>query len=827
MFKLDMRTALFSYLLISLISSLLAGIILKQFSNRYKGAYHLFFCFLLQAITLLLILLRGLIPDWISFDLSNSLSIGGIILFLTGIEIYTGQRSSLKPNLILLTIFIAVHIWFTFIQPDLSVRHLNVSVAWLVLFLQASILLLFRIPRSGVKRIFPLTLICIAFCLVSAVRIVKFFVIGHPEDYFQSDLFDTVIIILCQILLILLMFSLAYLFGARLVDDVRAEEEKFYRIFHTSPYAILLTRLKDGTILEANKVFLEKTHYSYDEIIGKTSRDLKLWADYMNRATVVSALENNETVSGKEILVRTKTGELITVLLSSELISVNDEVCIFSSFEDITGRKQIENEKEELFRSLVESEEKCRSFFINSLDANFLTAPDGTVFSANPAACLMLGYTEEEICRLGRNHLADTSDPRLASALAERDSTGKFSGELTMIRKNGEKFPVELSSVVFSNRNGKKMTSMIVRDITERKLAEKKLHEASFYTRNLIEASLDPFLTINIDGIISDVNRSAEHITGKSRDHLIGSRFMDHFTRPDLAKEGYLTVFKNGLVRDYPLSILHKSGLPTHVLFNATLFRDEAGEIKGVFAVARDISERLRIEDDLKKSKELLEILNQHLIDVRENERKNIAMALHDDLGQRLTGMYLDVAWLKSKLNGQPDAVMKKIDQLISMVLDTIENVKETSSMLRPSILTELGLIPAIKSHLRKSEEQSGINYKFSCDPGHLDLDERTSLVIYRVFQESVTNITRHSLASNAEVNLRLTKAGLEMNIHDNGRGIPPDMINSFGSLGLAGMRERIRAVRGKLDIRGEAGKGSVISVFIPLNSESFDNIVI
>ncbi len=573
MFKLDMRTALFSYMLISLISTFLVALIIKQFSNRYKGVYNLFFCFLLQAISLLLILLRGLIPDWISFDLSNSISIGGIILFLVGIEKYTGQNSSVKPNLILLAVFIIVHTWFTFVKPDLSMRHLNVSVAWLILFLQSSVLLLFRIRGSGLKRILPLRLISIAFCTVCCVRIVKFFARGHSEDYFQSDLFDIIIIIICQVLLILLIFSIAYMIGGRLFDDVRAEEEKFSKIFHTAPYVILLSRLRDGRIIEVNKVFLDKTGYSYSESIGKTTLELRLWSDE-NRTAFVSELEKYDKVRNKEIIFRTKAGEQVSALLNSEILSVNDEMCIFSSIEDISERKLIEKEKDGLLRSL-------------------------------------------------------------------------------------------------------------------------------------------------------------------------------------------------------------------------------------------------------KSSNEMLANLNQHLVDVRESERKNIALALHDDLGQRLTGLFLDFAWLKNKLKGQPGPVMKKVDQLSKMVLDTIENVKETSTILRPSILFELGLIPAINSHLKKTEKQSGIRCKFQCNPDHIELGERTSLVVFRIFQESMTNIVRHSQAKNAEVRLTLTLKGLEMSIRDDGKGLSSDQINSLESMGLAGMRERIKSVCGEIVINGEKSKGTTIEVIIPRDNKT------
>ena len=133
-------------------------------------------------------------------------------------------------------------------------------------------------------------------------------------------------------------------------------------------------------------------------------------------------------------------------------------------------------------------------------------------------------------------------------------------------------------------------------DVTERKRAEEDLRFALSYNRGLIEASLDPLVTISVDGKITDVNKATELVTGFSRDELIGSDFSDYFTEPDKAKEGYEKVFSEGSVRDYPLAICHRSGKITEVLYNATFYRDEAGKVQGVFAAARDITERKAAE---------------------------------------------------------------------------------------------------------------------------------------------------------------------------------------------------------------------------------------
>jgi PAS domain S-box-containing protein len=149
----------------------------------------------------------------------------------------------------------------------------------------------------------------------------------------------------------------------------------------------------------------------------------------------------------------------------------------------------------------------------------------------------------------------------------------------------------------FVEANGSTLILEMGIDITERKRAEKQVRAASLYSRSLIEASLDPLVTINAEGKITDVNKATELATGRSRQELIGNDFSDYFTDPEKAKIGYERVFNEGFVRDYPLAIKNKSGKTTDVLYNATVYRNEAGEIQGVFAVARDVTELKKVEE--------------------------------------------------------------------------------------------------------------------------------------------------------------------------------------------------------------------------------------
>ncbi|MBK5225486.1 MAG: PAS domain S-box protein [Thermoleophilia bacterium] len=182
-----------------------------------------------------------------------------------------------------------------------------------------------------------------------------------------------------------------------------------------------------------------------------------------------------------------------------------------------------------------------------------------------------------------------------------------FEGDYCIILPDGSRRNTHTAGKVIRDeqRNPLKMFG-IVQDITERKRMERELHDASSYTRSLIETSLDPLVTISSDGKIMDVNKATEVVTGVPRDELIGSDFSNYFTEPEQAREGYQQVFETGSIMDYPLAIKHVSGRKTDVLYNAAVYRDDTGKIAGVFAAARDITKRKQAEEEKEKLREQL-----------------------------------------------------------------------------------------------------------------------------------------------------------------------------------------------------------------------------
>jgi len=237
-------------------------------------------------------------------------------------------------------------------------------------------------------------------------------------------------------------------------------------------------------------------------------------------------------------------------------------------------------------------------------DAVFVMDMAGVIRYWNRGAQERYGWTAEEV--LGRvvHDLLKTVFPAPPDQIkAELMRTGRWEGELVHTRRNG--IPVVVASRWALRRDGQGAPAAILEtnnDITERKRAEEALRQSDAYNRSLIEVSLDPLVTIGPDGRITDVNAATEAATGRSRVDLVGTDFCDYFTEPLQARLGYEHVFREGAVRDYPLELRHRDGRVMSVLYNASVYRDESGRIIGVFAAARDITERKHREEELRRT---------------------------------------------------------------------------------------------------------------------------------------------------------------------------------------------------------------------------------
>ena len=591
------------------------------------------------------------------------------------------------------------------------------------------------------------------------------------------------------------------------------------KIFEGSLDAIFISD-ENSCLVAVNNAACKLTGYSKEQLLKMRIPDLHDDQDLNAYRKYHDRIFKGEKILSEAKIMR-RDGIKVDSEFNNSRMSISGKYYMHTTVRDITDRKRTET-------ALKESEARFRSLFDNSLMGISVASPDGSLLQANLAYARMYGYENSETM------LAEVSNIRVLFANPEerkeilqilvRYSFMK-AREVEVVRRDGSHFFVLVSACEIRDDHGKLLYNLATHiDLTERRESEDNVRNASLYARNLIEASLDPLVTISKEGKITDVNFATEQITGIKRKKLIGTDFADYFTKPDNARKGYKTVFSKGVVKNYPLTIRHTNGNKIDILYNATLFKNESGEVQGVFAAAHDITDRKKMEVELRKSKELLEKLNQHLVEVREKERNQIALNLHDDLGQKLTGINLDIAWLKSRIGVQSKTVKEKFEEMSSLIKQTIESIKETSSLLRPAILFELGLVPAINSHLTNFEKQTGIKCYFYFKEEEFLLEDRLSLIIYRILQESFTNIARHSGASTAKVTLRILNNKVEMIINDDGKGIEKDKVDSLKSMGIAGIKERVKSVQGKITFSGESGTGTRIKVIIPLTKEKTDD---
>ena len=237
--------------------------------------------------------------------------------------------------------------------------------------------------------------------------------------------------------------------------------------------------------------------------------------------------------------------------------------------------------------------------------------------------------------------------------------------------------------------------------------------------------------------------------------------------------------------------------------------------------LAAEINERQQAMEQLKRSHAQLRNLARRIESVREEERTRIAREIHDELGQTLTGLKLDIGWVKQQSHQIPAQMLEKLDCMARMADTTIQTVRNIATELRPVILDRAGLLPALEWYSKEFEGRTGIKCRLTFLLRQVRLDQDRSTAVFRIFQEILTNIARHANASNVTVNVRESAGKLVVEVADNGRGITDAELANAKSLGLLSMRERATLSGGETSIEGIPGQGTRVKVTMPLGEQS------
>ena len=497
--------------------------------------------------------------------------------------------------------------------------------------------------------------------------------------------------------------------------------------------------------------------------------------------------------------------------------------------QDITERKR--NEEELAFRNAVLATQQQ-----TSLDGILVVDENGAIASYNTRFAEMWGFPPDVV--ESRSHkkplqlaLTKVADPeqflcRVNYLYEHREE--KSRDEFLLL--DGRTFD-RYSAPMFGS-DGKYFGRVwYFRDITERRKAEEALRKSEANYRDLLEQASDGIAVIDRQGRYLDVNSRMCDMIGYSRGEFLKLTIKDVLASEDVSASPVRlsdllagkTVLSERIMR-------RKDGSTFPMEISAKMIPD--GRLCGIH---RDISERRKAEVALRKSHEELEVLvhertaelrmineqlsmfSSYLQEAREKERTAIAREIHDELGQALTALKIDLSWLKKRLPKNQKSLLEKEASMSELVESTIQTVKKISSELRPGILDHLGLTAAIEWQAEEFQKRTGIQCGVSIVPEEIVPDRDRSTTIFRIFQETLTNITRHAKATKVSVRLEQEDGRLVLEVKDNGKGISEKQLSDSKSLGLMGIRERAASWGGHVNMKGVRNGGTTVIVHIPL----------
>lgn len=585
----------------------------------------------------------------------------------------------------------------------------------------------------------------------------------------------------------------------------------FGRILESTLNEIYLFDARTLKFIDVNRYARENLGYGLDELRAMTLDEIRYNLDRESLDSLVASLNNGK--KDKVVVFAThkrKDGSLYPVEVHLQLIKTGSEPLILAICLDITEHKKIED-------ALIREKLLLRCVIDSIPDLIFFKDPDSVYIGCNRAFEQYAGCPESALT--GRTDF-DLFDRETAEFFREKDLAMQKKGtachnEETVTYPDGRKVMLDTLKTIFYDDEGKKLGLVgISRDITERKQMEDALRELGIYNRTLIEASIDPLVTISHDGRIADVNAATEKITGCSRTELIGTDFSDYFTEPDKAREGYRQVFVDGIVNEYPLEIRHRDGHVTPVQYNAIVYHGSDGSVDGVFAAARDITERRQVENALRQANRKLALLS--------------SVTRHDLINQMTV--------LKGYL-----AVLEK-KQVDPALTDNIRKIRNAAQRITAMIqftreYEEIGASVPVWQECRKVVDDAIKDAGFGQITINNDIPEGMEVLadplISRVCYNLIENAVRHG---RTVTRVRFSTIGSNGDhlivCEDNGAGVAPEekemiFTRGFGrntGLGLFLSRE-ILSITG-ITIRecGEQGKGARFEIAVPKGAYRFSD---
>jgi len=378
---------------------------------------------------------------------------------------------------------------------------------------------------------------------------------------------------------------------------------------------------------------------------------------------------------------------------------------------------------------------------------------------------------------------------------------------------------------ILYNEEGKAYRMLgAMQDITSQKQAQQQIIQEKELSDSIINSLPGIFYVLNKEGFYYRWNKNLEQVTGYTEDEFAQMNCLALFSddQKSLIAEKMRSVFINGEDR-VEADILTRDGRRIPYYFTGMVINYEGENC--LMGVGFDITERVQSQLELKKSHQDLRDLATHLQDIREDERTRIAREIHDELGQQLTGLKMDISWLSKKVHSPNEEINVKLSEALALIDDTVKTVRRIATQLRPSILDDLGLVSAIEWQADEFEKRFKIKTAFHSTLGNIAIDKEIATGIFRIFQECLTNVLRHSQATEVKSMLSASNGVLRLLVSDNGIGFNANAIETKKTLGLLGMKERTLIMGGTYDINSKPGEGTTVHIAVPLATSENEEV--
>jgi PAS domain S-box-containing protein len=454
-------------------------------------------------------------------------------------------------------------------------------------------------------------------------------------------------------------------------------------------------------------------------------------------------------------------------------------------------------------KTLQAERHKLQSILDSMEDGVWISSPSYRVQYLNPAVERQFGPVRGRDCYAYFERRTEPCDDcPMQEVLAGRTLKREFTSP-----RNGRTY--EATDTPVEGAEGETLKLQILHDLSERKQNEEALRRSESRLRMLMEEASDGIGIIDRKGVLQEVNPELCEMLGFARDELIGMPLTSLIPAEDLAANPVdLESFEHGGVRRIERRMRRKNGEVLNLEVSARRLAD--GSIQGIL---RDVTGQKAEREELQRSREALRKLAVHLQSVREEERKAVAREIHDELGQVLTALNMDVSWVARRLPASDPALQEKVRGISGLLKDSIRMVQRIASELRPGILDDLGLAPAVEWQASEFQKRTGIACSVEIEPESLTAGRDAGTALFRIVQEALTNVTRHAEAKSVKIRLLADADATSLEVEDDGWGIAEESARDPKSLGLVGMRERALALGGELKVgRGAAGGTKLVA---------------